>query len=300
MESQILSQRTFDIFLIFIKYQKRDKIIKELEKLKTNGVLYGNMTKLYNDFRQILLPFGEIFNYIITKKINLPKDVKDKILKIRKSFIINITKKSNKIRKTLKHILIQHRKKQSLKKNKSSGGFLFMLEDKGDQPITGKDITNVLDKYDKAIDLLYYTQYGQDSTVTGGEDSEIKHDLANPFTGMATIMALSRKNIPNALMNQIGQIYRALTSLDQLTVASYYYDLYKLYMGAYKRSEEKKNPKAMVLQTLNQGPPKPPSMFENLFKNLINSPIFLNLSSESMFIDFSITDFKCGSNLFEK
>ena len=95
MESQILSQRTFDIFLIFIKYQKRDKIIKELEKLKTNGVLYGNMTKLYNDFRQILLPFGEIFNYIITKKINLPKDVKNKILKLRKSFIINITKKSN-------------------------------------------------------------------------------------------------------------------------------------------------------------------------------------------------------------
>ena len=117
----------------------------------------------------------------------------------------------------------------------------------------------------KSIDLLYYTQYGQDSTVTGGEDSEIKHDLANPFTGMATIMALSRKNIPNALMNQIGQIYRALTSLDQLTVASYYYDLYKLYMGAYIRSEEKKNPKAMALQTLNQGPPKPPSMFENLF-----------------------------------
>ena len=56
------------------------------------------MTKLYNDFRQILLPFGEIFNYIITKKINLPKDVKNKILKLRKSFIINITKKSNKIK----------------------------------------------------------------------------------------------------------------------------------------------------------------------------------------------------------
>ena len=34
-----------------------------------------------------------------------------------------------------------------------------MLEDKKDQPITGKDITNMLNKYDKALELLYYTQY---------------------------------------------------------------------------------------------------------------------------------------------
>lgn len=145
-----------------------------------------------------------------------------------------------------------------------------MLEDKKDQPITGKDITNMLDKYDKAVDLLYYTQYGQDSTVTSeGEGGEIKTDIANPFTGMATILALSRKNVSGALFNQMSQIYRALTSYDQLFMVTYYYDLYKLYMGAYNRSEEKKNPKKKTIEQLSQGPPQPPSLFGK-FTGLFN------------------------------
>lgn len=264
MESKIISERTFDIFLIFIKYQKKDKIIYELEKLKRENILSGNMTKLHNDFKKILLPLGEIFNYIIIKKSNIPSTIKNKMIKLRKQFIVNIKSKS--LKKTKKIEKKQNIKiKQGFTKTKSKGGFLFMLEDKGDEPITGKDITNVLDKYDKAIDLLYFTQYGQDSTVTGGEGGDVTHDLANPFTGMATIMALSRKNYSNALFNQFGQIYRALTSLDQIAVASYYYDLYKLYMGAYKRSEEKKNPKTKVLTIVRKGPPQPPSMFDSFF-----------------------------------
>ncbi len=275
MESQILGERTFDIFLIFIKYQEKSKIIYELEILKKNKLLEGDMKLLYNNFKKIFLPLGEIFNHILFKKINkLPYEVRRKIIILRKNFIVQLNKKisksniknfkSYKKNNNLSRNVTKTKTKtktKKIQKNKSKGGFLFMLEDKKDEPITGKDITNMLDKYDKAFDLLYYTQYGQDSTVTSEEGGQIKADIANPFTGMATILALSRKNINGALFNQMSQIYRGLTSSDQLFMITYYYDLYKLYMGAYNRSEEKKNPKKKTIEKLSQGPPQPPSVF---------------------------------------
>ncbi len=273
MESQILGERTFDIFLIFIKYQEKSKIIHELENLKKNNLWEGDMKLLYNNFKKIFFPLGEIFNYILLKKINtLPKEIKKKMIILRKKFIVKLNKKISNSMKTKIRSYKKNKTTTSISRNgkktkvnngkpKTHGGFLFMLEDKKDEPITGRDITNMLDKYDKAFDLLYYTQYGQDSTVTSEEGGNVKTDIANPFTGMATIFALSRKNVSGALFNQMSQIYRGLTSFDQLAMVTYYYDLYKLYMGAYKRSEEKKNPQMKTLAKLQQGPPQPPTLF---------------------------------------
>jgi hypothetical protein len=264
------NKKTFDIFLIFIKYRKKNMIIKELEKLKAKNILKGDMNQLYEMFKPMLLPIGELFSYVVLNHIkNVPKDVKSKMRKLRKNLINSIQLKIESMNKprTLKKKQANKKKRFNKKTRinqngmrKKDGGFLFMLEDKKDEPITGTDIKNMLDNYEKAFDLLFYTQYGKDSVVTGGEgSSEVTYDIANPFTGTSTILALSRKNVNGALYNQMSQLYRGLTSFDELLNIPNYYEVYKLYMDAYEKSEAKSNSTSSVTAQLNKGPPEDPT-----------------------------------------
>ena len=87
------NQKFFDIFLIFVKHQKKDKIIKELEHLKSLKLLKGDMKSLYNAFKPLIVPLGEILNYIIFNRLsNLPKDIQNKMKKLRKNLLESINK----------------------------------------------------------------------------------------------------------------------------------------------------------------------------------------------------------------
>ncbi len=236
----------FRIFLIFIKKQKKHLVIKELEKQKDNLGLKGSMSKFYTKFEPYVLPLGEFYLLIMNNKIK----------------IIQKNKNSKKTKKKSK-------KSQSNKGSKSKGGFLFMLTDKGKEPITGDDIKEMMDKYNKAFGFLYYTRYGQDSTVVKGEDGEIEADLAQPYTALEAILAASSKDFTGILMNRGMDILPLLQNPSQTLFDSMnYYNLYKLYMREYYKSEALHDPKLQkklqIATRLAKGPPQEPSKLSNL------------------------------------
>lgn len=248
------NQKTFLIFIIFIKHRnKKASIILELEKLKAKGYLKGDMNELYKKFKPLVIPLGKIY-FLINQQLLL-KSSKSSLkssLKYKTNTKIK-TKKINKINKI---------------NTKTNGGFLFMLEDKGDQPITGKDLTNVLDKYSESLELLFFTKYGQDPTVTTEEGEELKTDIANPMTGFKTILDLSRKKIYDGLFDQSGVLFKNVQNLgmSDLFDIYQYYSLYKLYNKEYKKSEFLKNKKIPK-------PPPEPTLGEPTLGNISLKPI---------------------------
>ena len=82
----------FRIFLIFIKNQKKQLVIKELEKQKDNLGLNGSMKKFYTKFEPYVLPLGEF--YLLIMDNNIKNIKKNKISKISKR-----TKKLSKLSK---------------------------------------------------------------------------------------------------------------------------------------------------------------------------------------------------------
>jgi hypothetical protein len=234
------NQKTFFIFMIFIKHrEKKELIILELEKLKTKGYLKGDMNDLYKKFKALVIPLIKIY-FLINQQLLLTSS------KTKKNIIKTKTNKTNK--KT---------KKSKTTKTIKNGGFLFMLEDKGDQPITGKDFTKMLDKYGESLELLFFTKYGQDPTVTTEAGEELTTDIANPMTGFKTILDLSRKKIYDGLFDQSGVLFKNAKNIgiNDLFDVYQYYSLYKLYNKEYKRSESikiKKIPKPPAEPTLGE------------------------------------------------
>jgi len=231
-------EQIFNIFIIFIINQKKEYIIPELLKLQSNGYNfspYNDPEIFYYTFKPYIEPLGKIYFSNIkynngdndnteeefTRKVRLTKKNKYKTHKIKTK-----TKNSNKNTKNTKN---------------TKGGFLFMLEDKGKEPITGDDIKNVLDKYSEAINILQYTQFARDSSV-GSEEGEA--DLANPFTGLSVIMNLSRKRIQPAAYTLMPKISKLLSDPMDWTD---YYSLYNLYKSEYDKSEKEAYEKAMKL-----------------------------------------------------
>jgi hypothetical protein len=232
----------FRIFLIFIKNQKKHLIIKELKKQKGNLGLNGSMEKFYTKFEPYVLPLGKF--YLLIMDNNIKNIKKNKISKRTKKLSkTNTSRKSNKSRK---------------------GGFLFMLTDKGKEPITGDDVKKVLGKYNKAMGLLYYTRYAQDSTVVKGEDGEITADLAQPYTAMQAILAASSKDLQGIFTNRGMDIFSILKNTNELFNIREYYNLYKLYMREYYKSEALHDPvlkkKIELAKRLGKGPPVEPDM----------------------------------------
>lgn len=231
------NQKTFLIFMIFIKHRnKKASILLDLEKLKAKGYLKGDMNDLYKNFKPLVIPLAKIY-FLINQQLLL------KSSKTKKNIIKNKINKKNKKTKT--------------NKTNKNGGFLFMLEDKGDQPITGNDFTKMLDKYGESLELLFFTKYGQDPTVTTESGEELKTDIANPMTGFKTILDLSRKKVYDGLFDQSGVLFKNVQNLgiNDLFDVYQYYSLYKLYNTEYKKSESiriKKIPKPPVEPTLGE------------------------------------------------
>ena len=241
------NQKTFFIYMIFIKYHNKKAIINELEKLKLNGYLKGDMNEFYKTFKPFVIPLGKI--YIL---INQKLKSSTKSFKIKKTSLIS--KKTSK----------KTSKKQSKKQSKI-GGFLFMLERKKDKPITGNDITNMLNKYEKSIELLYYTKYGQDGTVISPSGEEMTVDVANPMTGIKTVLDFSRKKPKEGLTDQAPTFFKFLKNMDLSEVANAYnyYALYKLYMEEYKKPEKTEpSGKKQLMGSIKKGPPKEPGSLE--------------------------------------
>jgi hypothetical protein len=238
----------FRVFLIFIKNQKKQLVIKELEKQKDNLGLNGSMEKFYTKFEPYVLPLGEF--YLLIMDNNIKNIKKNKISKISKR-----TKKLSKTTKTSKY-------KKTSKSRK--GGFLFMLTDKGKEPITGDDIKKVLGKYNKAIGLLYHTRYAQPSTVVKGEDGEITADLVQPYSAMQAILAASSKDIQGIISNRGMDILTILQNPSEFNNLREYYNLYKLYMREYYKSEALHDPsikkKIELAKRLGKGPPIEPDI----------------------------------------
>jgi hypothetical protein len=253
----------FRIFIIFIKNQKKHLIIKELEKQKDNLGLKGSMKQFYTKFEPYVLPLGEFYQLIMNSKIK----------------IIHINKINNRTKKITNRTKKISKKSQTTKSNKfnrsSKGGFLFMLTDKGKEPITGDDIKKMMDKYNKAFGFLYYTRYGQDGTVVKGEDGEIQADLVQPYTALQAILAASSKDLGGIAMNRGMDILSLLQNPSQLAFdGQSYYSLYKLYMREYYKSEALHDPKLqkkIALETrLAKGPPPDPTYLTN-FLSMIGS-----------------------------
>jgi len=239
------NQKTFLIFMIFIKHRnKKASILLELEKLKAKGYLKGDMNDLYKKFKPLVIPLAKIY-FLINQQLLLKSSLKS----------------------SLKLSLKSSLKSKTNKKSKTKGGFLFMLEDKGDQPITGKDLTNVLDKYSESLELLFFTKYGQDPTVKTESGEELTTDIANPMTGFKTILDLSRKKIYDGLFDQSGVLFKNFQniSINDLFDAYQYYSLYKLYNKEYKKSESLKNKKIPQ-------PPAEPTLGEPTFGNISLKP----------------------------
>lgn len=232
----------FRVFLIFIKNQKKHLIIKELKKQKSNLGLNGSMEKFYTNFEPYVLPLGKFYLLIMDNNI---KNIKKN----------KISKKTKKLSKTTK---------PSKSSKSRKGGFLFMLTDKGKEPITGDDVKKVLGKYNKAMGLLYYTRYAQDSTVVKGEDGEITADLAQPYTAMQAILAASSKDLQGIFTNRGMDIFSILKNTNELFNIREYYNLYKLYMREYYKSEALHDPvlkkKIELAKRLGKGPPVEPDM----------------------------------------
>jgi hypothetical protein len=240
-------QKTFYIFMIFIKNQNQKNqkhntytynkkaIINELEKLKSNGHLLGDMNEFYKTFKPMVIPLFKIYS-LLNEKLKLQK----------KSKINNKTKSKTKSDKSTKS------------KKSKKGGFLFMLEDKKDQPITGKDLTDVLNKFEQSLNLIYYTKYGRDGTVTSPSGEEMTTDVANPLTALKTILDFSRKKVSEGLSDQSSTLMKAISNMDLSEIANAYsyYNLYKLYNEEYLKSES--SSKKQLIQKINQGPPKEP------------------------------------------
>ena len=238
------NQKTFFIYMIFIKYHNKKAIINELEKLKLNGHLKGNMNEFYKTFKQLVIPLGKI--YIL---INQKLKSSNKLLKLSKKSL-KLSKKTS---------------KNLSKKTKKIGGFLFMLERKKDKAITGNDITNMLNKYEKSMQLIYYTKYGQDGTVTSPSGEEMTVDIANPLTALKTILDFSRGKPKDGLTDQAPTFMKTLQNMDLSEVANAgsYYSLYKLYMEEFKKKEpsgkiEPGSGKEQLMSKIKKGPPKEP------------------------------------------
>jgi hypothetical protein len=173
--------------------------------------------------------------------------------------------KKNKISERTKKLSNTIKSRKYNKSNKSrKGGFLFILTDKGKEPITGDDVKKVLGKYNKAMGLLYYTRYAQDSTVVKGEDGEITADLTQPYTAMQAILAASSKDIPGIFTNRGMDIFSILKNPSEFSNLREYYNLYKLYMREYYKSEALHDPeikkKIELAKRLGKGPPVEPDM----------------------------------------
>jgi hypothetical protein len=228
-------EQIFNIFIIFIINQKKEYIIPELLKLQSDGYNfspYNDPEIFYYTFKPYIEPLGKIyFSNIKYSNDNNNNTEEEFTRKVR------LTKKNK--YKTHK---IKTKTKNSTKNTKNTkGGFLFMLEDKGKEPITGDDIKNVLDKYSEAINILQYTQFARDSSVGSGEGDA---DLANPFTGLSVIMNLSRKRIQPAAYTLMPRISTLLSDPMDWTD---YYSLYNLYKREYDDSERRAYEKAMKL-----------------------------------------------------
>lgn len=225
-------QNLFKIFLIFITRIKKDLIIKELEKRKGELGIKGSVKIFYKKFEPHVIPLGEFYMFLLKKKI-----------------------KTRTLKKTIKT--------KHSKSSKTKGGFLFMLTDKGKEPITGDDVKKMMEKYNKAFGLLYYTRYGQDSTVVKDNDGEIKADLAQPYTALQAILAASSKDLYGIAMNRGMDIFSLLQNTSEIFNIREYYNLYKLYMREYYKSEALHDPelkKKMEIATrLSKGPPPEPT-----------------------------------------
>ena len=246
------NQKTFFIYMIFIKYHNKKAIINQLEKLKLNGHLKGDMNEFYKTFKPLVKPLGKIY-FLINQKLK------------------SSNKSSKKLSKKLSNKLFKKTLKLS-KKPKKKGGFLFMLERKKDEAITGNDITDMLNKYEKSLQLMYYTKYGQDATVKSPSGEEMTVDIANPMTALKTILDFSRGKPKDGLTDQAPTFIKTLQNMDLSEVANAgnYYNLYKLYMEEFKKTEpsEKIKPGSLkkLISQINEGPPKEPiSLSEPVF-----------------------------------
>jgi len=237
------------IFLVFIKNKTKSKTIKELEVLKKEGYLKGDMNRFYKDFKPFIIYFSLITLYI---HHNPKKNTKSK-----------------KNKRSMKHDF----KKYSYKKMNTVGGrkSLFALIDKGKEPITGDDFKDWLDRLTEVSQQLYYTQYAQDPTVeqSEGQGGELNVNISNPYVATLTVLGALRKDPYSIATNQGSNILKIIRDPTQLIFNfREFYNIYKMYTKDYILSEEIANPELkkqrLMRAALKKGRPKDPSFLSGI------------------------------------
>lgn len=214
LEMQVI---LYNVFLIFIINQEKKAIKDNLHQYLVNQ-------------EQIIPPKNSdriVDNVYMVYREEIPKIGKTyfkPILETKKNSIKNNkTKKKEKTKKT---------KTKSTKKRKQRGGFLFHLEEKGDQPITGNDLKKVLDLYEENLETIKYTDLGGAPT---------QEDLGYPLQGVILGLLLSRGKLDSSLQYHLpGGLFGFMQSvMSNPTEWSYYYQLYNSYMGELSKSKNK-------------------------------------------------------------
>lgn len=223
LEQQII---LYNIFLIFIINKEKSEVKKELREYLVNQekvILDSNSEKIidqiYLKYQEEIPQIGKIyFKPIldINSKKTQKKQTKKKNQKIQKSK----TKKNNK----------NNKKSQHKSFSKTKGGYLFHLEDKGDQPITGNDLKRVLDLYQENLSTIKYTQFGAPPT---------QEDLGHPLEGVILGLLLSRGKLDSNLQYHLpGGIFEFIQKVISNPMEwTYYYQLYNGYVNELSKSK---------------------------------------------------------------
>lgn len=144
-----------------IKKQKQTKHASKtyINKLKKNGVYYKTI--------EFILLTSTLINHILLLKsmkkssLDIKNEIIDVLKEIREKGNNNIVLKSTSDNEIKKIVVILIKYINTFLKNEKkishNGGFYFKdIEDKGDKPITGKDVSRLLDEIQ---DLFYNLQY---------------------------------------------------------------------------------------------------------------------------------------------
>ena len=258
MENQnTCNTQIFKIFLIFIKNIEKPKIIKELKKLKKKGVITTDLETYYTHFKPLVKPLGEFY------------------FTLMRLYIQQMDKKKTKIAKVIK-------KRKSVKVGGKKS--LFALVDKGKEPITGDDFKDWLDRLNEVMEQLYYTNYGEDPTVTNEKGEDLKVSISNPYVAALTMLAALRKDYYTAGTTQLSYIPNLFKYSELLNIREYY-NIYRMYMKDYILSQEAADPRlkeARLLKAKLKQVPKEPSHLDQVM-NFFEISNDLSVSEYSLF-----------------
>lgn len=233
----IYQEFVYNLFLLFIIHQRQKEIIKVLDQKKRQNpqFLKGcSSTKFYNHFHHQIPRLGKIY-FENSKSLAEIEELKKNLTHDKKSKKTQKNKKNKSNRsKTFKG--------SKSKKKSQKGGFLFMLTDKKDQPITGNDLNQALSKVDEAMMKIRMMPHGEPPD----EDN-----MGHPFANMLMMYQLSRGQTDELISWGLPQISTLINSpgnyLNYYGLYNLYNDEYKNHLKLNKKHDDAKNPSAKTL-----------------------------------------------------